>query len=83
MFLISFSDIDECLSASICNNGICLNSDGSYSCTACPTGYLVSSDGELCAGLHVVLCCWHLTLTVLSFGPIFFFIICLLGFTGF
>lgn len=44
------SDIDECRSLSICSNGICLNSEGSYTCENCPTGYTVSLDGELCQG---------------------------------
>lgn len=47
MFL---SDIDECQSLSTCANGICLNSEGSYTCENCPTGYKVSYDGELCEG---------------------------------
>uniref|UniRef100_A0A3B4BZ25 Latent transforming growth factor beta binding protein 2 n=1 Tax=Pygocentrus nattereri TaxID=42514 RepID=A0A3B4BZ25_PYGNA len=42
------TDIDECLSLSTCPNGICLNSDGSFSCVDCPTGYSVSADGERC-----------------------------------
>lgn len=45
-----FTDIDECQSLSTCANGICLNSDGSYTCENCPTGYRVSYDGELCEG---------------------------------
>lgn len=43
-------DIDECQSLSTCANGICLNSEGSYTCENCPTGYRVSYDGELCEG---------------------------------
>lgn len=43
-------DIDECQSPSTCANGICLNSEGSYTCENCPTGYRVSYDGELCDG---------------------------------
>lgn len=43
-------DIDECQSLSTCANGICLNSEGSYTCEECPTGYRVSYDGELCEG---------------------------------
>lgn len=45
------TDIDECQSLSTCANGICLNSEGSYTCENCPTGYGVSYDGELCEGL--------------------------------
>ncbi len=43
-------DVDECQSLSTCANGICLNSEGSYTCENCPTGYRVSYDGELCEG---------------------------------
>lgn len=46
----SHPDIDECQSLSTCANGICLNSEGSYTCENCPTGYRVSYDGELCEG---------------------------------
>uniref|UniRef100_A0A4W4F2N7 Latent transforming growth factor beta binding protein 2 n=1 Tax=Electrophorus electricus TaxID=8005 RepID=A0A4W4F2N7_ELEEL len=42
------TDINECLSLYMCPNGICLNSEGSFSCYNCPTGYNVSADGELC-----------------------------------
>uniref|UniRef100_A0A3P9BQ05 Latent-transforming growth factor beta-binding protein 2 n=1 Tax=Maylandia zebra TaxID=106582 RepID=A0A3P9BQ05_9CICH len=45
---VFFPDIDECQSLSTCVNGICLNSEGSYTCENCPTGYRVSFDGELC-----------------------------------
>lgn len=44
------TDVDECQSLSTCANGICLNSEGSYTCENCPTGYRVSYDGELCEG---------------------------------
>lgn len=43
-------DIDECQSLDTCANGICLNSEGSYTCENCPAGYTVSYDGELCEG---------------------------------
>lgn len=43
-------DIDECQSLDTCANGICLNSEGSYTCENCPAGYKVSYDGELCEG---------------------------------
>lgn len=43
-------DIDECQSLDTCANGICLNSEGSYTCENCPAGYRVSYDGELCEG---------------------------------
>uniref|UniRef100_A0A667YB70 Latent-transforming growth factor beta-binding protein 2 n=1 Tax=Myripristis murdjan TaxID=586833 RepID=A0A667YB70_9TELE len=41
-------NIDECQSLSTCVNGICLNSEGSYTCNTCPTGYKVSYNGEIC-----------------------------------
>lgn len=44
------TDIDECQSLATCANGICLNSEGSYTCEHCPAGYRVSYDGELCEG---------------------------------
>lgn len=47
------SDIDECQSLSTCANGICLNSEGSYTCENCPTGYRVSYNGELCEGWFI------------------------------
>lgn len=52
--LVSPPDIDECRSGSVCANGICLNSEGSYSCITCPSGYSVSLDGELCEGLSIL-----------------------------
>lgn len=47
------TDIDECQSLSTCANGICLNSEGSYTCENCPTGYRVSYNGELCEGWFI------------------------------
>uniref|UniRef100_A0A8B9JQJ1 Latent-transforming growth factor beta-binding protein 1 n=1 Tax=Astyanax mexicanus TaxID=7994 RepID=A0A8B9JQJ1_ASTMX len=45
---VFYTDVDECLILSMCRNGICLNSEGSFSCVDCPTGYRVSGDGERC-----------------------------------
>lgn len=50
---VFYSDIDECQSLSTCANGICLNSEGSYICENCPTGYRVSYNGELCEGWFI------------------------------
>lgn len=50
VYVLYGSDIDECQSLSTCTNGICLNTEGSYICENCPTGYRVSYDGELCEG---------------------------------
>ena len=41
-------DIDECsLLEDCCNNGKCINTDGSYICE-CPNGYHLDSDGHTC-----------------------------------
>ena len=52
---VSLSDVDECQSQALCVNGVCVNSEGSFSCISCPPGYTVSADGELCQGasLHI------------------------------
>lgn len=50
---LSHSDIDECQFLSTCANGICLNTEGSYTCENCPTGYGVSHDGEFCEGWFI------------------------------
>lgn len=57
MIVLFFTDIDECRSLSTCPNGICLNSEGSYSCVNCPTGFTVSPDGELCEGVWYIV--WY------------------------
>ncbi|KAK3563790.1 hypothetical protein QTP86_034520 [Hemibagrus guttatus] len=41
--------IDECKSPDICPLAVCANSEGSYSCTTCESGYRVSSD-RTCEG---------------------------------
>jgi hypothetical protein len=38
ILIILFLDINECLNASICQNGICINTIGSYTCN-CSIGY--------------------------------------------
>lgn len=43
-------DIDECeRNVSLCNGGICENTDGSYKCV-CPPGHQLSVDGSACEG---------------------------------
>lgn len=43
-------DIDECLqNGRICNNGRCINTDGSFHCV-CNAGFHVTRDGKNCEG---------------------------------
>lgn len=43
-------DIDECLqNGRICNNGRCINTDGSFHCV-CNAGFYVTRDGKNCEG---------------------------------
>ena len=46
-----YSDINECEESrqSICANGMCENTQGSYSCI-CDSGYELSPDGAFCLG---------------------------------
>ncbi len=50
--IIWFSDINECTDLTICGNGNCLNTIGSYMCI-CPTGY--QFDNETCVGKFFLL----------------------------
>ena len=44
------SDIDECqIIPHICNNGICINTDGSFRCE-CPYGFTLDASGTNCVG---------------------------------
>lgn len=51
LFLFGWlSDIDECLqNGRICNNGRCINTDGSFHCV-CNAGFQVAADGKNCEG---------------------------------
>jgi len=53
---LSFLDIDECRESgnSICANGKCENSPGSYKCT-CNPGYELSPDGTFCIGSILII----------------------------
>uniref|UniRef100_A0A8C4LX70 Latent-transforming growth factor beta-binding protein 2 n=1 Tax=Equus asinus asinus TaxID=83772 RepID=A0A8C4LX70_EQUAS len=42
------SDVDECASRASCPAGLCLNTEGSFSCSACESGYWVNEDGTAC-----------------------------------
>lgn len=43
-------DIDECsINSTICLNGLCINTKGSYRCD-CFTGFEPSADGKECIG---------------------------------
>lgn len=47
---VRLSDIDECLqNGRICNNGRCINTDGSFHCV-CNAGFQVAADGKNCEG---------------------------------
>lgn len=47
----AYADIDECTAQAACPSGLCLNTEGSYSCMACDAGYTVSRDGSMCEGI--------------------------------
>ena len=43
-------DVNECdLDSNLCQNGICRNTEGSYTCD-CDSGFEVSYDGKSCIG---------------------------------
>ena len=44
------SDVDECASRASCPTGLCLNTEGSFTCSACQSGYWVNEDGTACEG---------------------------------
>lgn len=44
------SDVDECVSRASCPTGLCLNTEGSFACSACESGYWVNEDGTACEG---------------------------------
>jgi len=45
----SATDIDECQHRSLCTNGRCRNTEGSFRCV-CSQGYTLSSTGDQCEG---------------------------------
>lgn len=49
-FLLLSLDMNECLdNPGICQNGICINTDGSFRCE-CPFGYNLDYTGVNCVG---------------------------------
>lgn len=49
-FLLFGADMNECLdNPGICQNGICINTDGSFRCE-CPFGYNLDYTGVNCVG---------------------------------
>lgn len=47
------SDLDECVAnGRICNNGRCVNTEGSFHCV-CNAGFEISADGKNCQGLKI------------------------------
>lgn len=51
------TDIDECQHRSLCTNGRCRNTEGSFRCI-CSQGYTLSSTGDQCEGKLVDLSYW-------------------------
>lgn len=50
LFLWFSADMNECLdNPGICQNGICINTDGSFRCE-CPFGYNLDYTGVNCVG---------------------------------
>lgn len=49
------SDIDECQDDSVCIQGHCQNTEGSFICN-CEPGFILSSTGDQCNGTRVHVC---------------------------
>eukprot|EP00057_Strongylocentrotus_purpuratus_P021779 XP_011676253.1 PREDICTED: fibropellin-3 [Strongylocentrotus purpuratus] len=48
------TDIDECVvDTTLCANGMCSNTPGSYSCSPCDSGYELNDDSTACNGKDV------------------------------
>uniref|UniRef100_A0A8C4YIR6 Latent-transforming growth factor beta-binding protein 1 n=1 Tax=Gopherus evgoodei TaxID=1825980 RepID=A0A8C4YIR6_9SAUR len=46
-------DVDECQEGGFCQNGLCTNTPGSFSCL-CHTGYILDSSRSSCISHHVI-----------------------------
>jgi len=55
----SATDIDECQDRSLCVNGRCRNTEGSFRCV-CSQGYVLSATGDQCEGKLVDLSYWFI-----------------------
>ena len=42
-------DDDECIQLDVCENGYCINSEGTFTCV-CDNGYVLTGDGRTCTG---------------------------------
>ena len=51
-FAVNISDVDECSAEKGNCDHYCQNSIGSFECS-CRTGYMLRSDGKMCAGIHI------------------------------
>ncbi|CAM4617988.1 unnamed protein product, partial [Lepidochelys kempii] len=49
----SCQDVDECREGGFCQNGLCTNTPGSFSCL-CHTGYILDSSRSSCISHHVI-----------------------------
>uniref|UniRef100_A0A8C4QNA1 Latent-transforming growth factor beta-binding protein 1 n=1 Tax=Eptatretus burgeri TaxID=7764 RepID=A0A8C4QNA1_EPTBU len=51
-YLCPDGNINECRHSDVCQNGICVNTEGSYTCTPCTDGFQVSPDGTSCQDIN-------------------------------
>ena len=48
------SDDDECIQLDVCENGYCINSEGTFTCV-CDNGYVLTGDGRTCTGRQLLI----------------------------
>lgn len=58
---VCFTDIDECQDDSVCTQGHCQNTEGSFFCN-CEPGFVLSSTEDQCDGTTVHVCLWFIQL---------------------